>query len=133
MENFITAFATDDGENYITRHFGDANYYDIYDMTSDKCVFIKRIENGDFEEEFDGDPKKAGNIASILLKENVKVVVSKAFGPNINRIKKKFVCILSNEFEIKKTFVKVQKLFPKIIEEWEKGENRTYLNLRKFQ
>lgn len=132
MVKFITAFATDDGTNYITRHFGDADYYDIYDLSEKECIFIKRIKNGHFEEEFDGDPKKAGNISKILLKEGVGVVVSKAFGPNINRIKKKFVCILSNELEIKKTFDKIQKIIPNIIKEWENGEERTYLNLRSF-
>jgi len=41
MEKIITAFATDDGKSFIERHFGDSNYYYIYEMSSSGVEFIK--------------------------------------------------------------------------------------------
>ena len=32
MEIITVAFATDNGKSFINRHFGDANYYIIYDL-----------------------------------------------------------------------------------------------------
>ena len=45
MEKFITAFATDDGESFIDRHFGDADFYDIYEISESKVQLLKRIDN----------------------------------------------------------------------------------------
>ena len=39
-----TAFATGDGESFTNRHFGDNDYYDIYDITASEKKFIKRIQ-----------------------------------------------------------------------------------------
>jgi len=41
MGKIITAFATDDGKSFIERHFGDSNYYYIYEMSSSGVKFIK--------------------------------------------------------------------------------------------
>lgn len=125
----IFAFATDDKENLMSRHFGDANFYAIYEITSDSVKFVKLIENTvDEEEEIHADPKKAGGIAKLLKAEKVEVSVSKVFGPNIKRIIKKFLCIISTELEIEKLFPMIQKNFAKIEEEYQKGKERKWLN-----
>lgn len=36
------ACATDDGVNFINRHFGDADYYYIYNLTPEGATFIKK-------------------------------------------------------------------------------------------
>ncbi len=98
---FKVAFATDNGKTFMSRHFGDADFYDIYEIDGNKANFIKRIDNTvDEEEEVHADPKKAKGISKLLLNENVNVVVSKIFGPNIKRIKKKFVCIVVRDEKI---------------------------------
>jgi len=90
------AFATDDGKTFMGRHFGDARFYDIYELDEDQASFIKRIENTvDEEEDVHADPKKAKGISTLLLDEKVAVVVSKIFGPNIKRIKKNLSASLS--------------------------------------
>ncbi|MCD6112880.1 MAG: hypothetical protein J7J86_06395, partial [Bacteroidales bacterium] len=63
--------------------------------------------------------------------ENVKVVCSKVFGPNIMRIKKKFVCVLLNNKNIQDSILTVQANINNIIDELEKGENRSFINLKK--
>ncbi|MDP8203371.1 MAG: NifB/NifX family molybdenum-iron cluster-binding protein [Candidatus Tenebribacter mawsonii] len=130
MKKIKVAFATDDGKTFMSRHFGDADYYDIYTVDDEQADFIKRISNTvDEEEEVHADPKKAKGIASLLLEENVSIVVSKIFGPNIKRIKKKFVCVIVKEEEIEDGIHKICENIEKIYNEWEKGAERQHLSL----
>ena len=127
----ITAFATDDGKSFIKRHFGDAYYYDIYEISASEAKFIKRIKNTtDEDQDIHADTKKAKGVTVLLKNENVKVVVSKIYGPNIKRIRKKFVCILMNGEDISDSVKTIQQKFDIIINEWEKGESRSYINLK---
>ncbi len=129
MEKIRVAFATDNGKTFMGRHFGDADFYDIYEIDGNKANFIKRIDNTvDEEEEVHADPKKAKGISKLLLNENINVVVSKIFGPNIKRIKKKFVCIVVKDEEIEEGINKICDNIEKIYNEWEKGEERKHLS-----
>ncbi len=130
MKKLIVAFANDDGKNFINRHFGDADYYDIYQIDTQKVEFIKRIPNQiEEEEEVHADPRKAKGISALLLQENVSVVVSRVFGPNIKRIRKKFVCVISKDKLIENGLRRVFENIDIIIKELEKGEERQHLNL----
>jgi len=126
------AFATDDGEKYIDNHFGDAKYYDVYEIFESESKFIKRINNTteDDDEEIHADPKKAKGVVSLFKNEDIQTVVSKVFGPNIKRIRKKFVCILMNNQNIQDSIKIVQDNLNTISDEWEKGEDRKHLNLK---
>lgn len=127
---FNVAFATDDGKTFMGRHFGDARFYDIYELDENQASFVKRIENTvDEEEDVHADPKKAKGISELLLDENVTVVVSKIFGPNIKRIKKKFVCVVIRDEMINSGINKVCENIEKIYAEWEKGKERKHLSL----
>ena len=55
------AFATDDGKIFMDRHFGDAEYYDVYEISEIDSKFIKRIKNTTEEdnESVHADPEKA--------------------------------------------------------------------------
>ena len=129
MEKIRVAFATDNGKTFMGRHFGDADFYDIYEIDGNKANFIKRIDNTvDEDEEIHADPTKAKGISKLLLHENVNVVVSKIFGPNIKRIKKKFVCIVVKDEEIEEGINKICQNIEKIYNEWEKGEERQHLS-----
>ena len=82
------------------------------------------------EEEIHADPKKARSVAKMLKKENVEVVISKIFGPNIKKIRKKFVCILMNDNNISDSVKTVQQKFDVILNEWNKGEIKSHINLK---
>ena len=91
---------------------------------------IKRIKNiVDEEDDVHADPKKAKGISALLLDEKVTVLVSKIFGPNIKRIKKKFVCIVVRDDEIDIGLKKIFENIEKINIEWEKGQERKHLLL----
>lgn len=130
LEKLKVAFATDDGKTFMSRHFGDAEYYYIYEIDNENVEFIKKISNTTEEEEdIHADPKKAKSIAKLLKKEQVQILVSKVFGSNIVRIKKKFVCILIKENSIESGIEIIKNNLSTIIEEWGKGEERQYLSL----
>ncbi len=128
------AFATDNGKNFMDRHFGDAQYYDIYEIVKDKADFLKRIINTTEEddEHIHADPKKAKGVVNLFKDEEIQVLVSKNFGPNIQRVKKKFVCVLMNKESIVQGIKKIQESLKNIEDEWGKGEARKHINLKKL-
>ena len=128
MEKLKVAFATDNGKSFMSRHFGDAKYYYIYEIDNNSANFIKKIDNNTEEEDIHADPKKAKGITNLLSEENVTVVVSKVFGPNIKRIKKKFVCIVVKEEKIEESIHNICDNIEKIFNEWEKGKERKHLS-----
>ena len=66
----------------------------------------------------------------MLKTENIEVVIAKVFGPNIKRIRKNFVCILMNDNNISDSIKKAHKKFDIILNEWNKGESRSHINLK---
>jgi len=129
MKTWIAAFSTDDGKHFIDRHSGDAKYFDLYEINA-STKFIKRIENNTGKEEKHADPMKAKGISELLKKEGVQVMVAKRFGPNINRIKSKFVCVMMNDSDIENSLKTLQQKLETIKKEWEAGEERSYLNFK---
>ena len=132
MENLRIAVATDDGETFVGRHFGDAEFYDVYDLTPGGSEFILRVENRTEEEEGHADPRKAGGIARLLKQQGVQAAMTRIFGPNIKRIKSKFVCILTGHEEVAEGLKTAREQFDAIAAEWDKGEERNFLDLRKL-
>ena len=126
-----TAFATGDGKSFTNRHFGDNDYYYIYDISESESRFIKRISNtaAAIEEKVHADSGKAKGVTGLLKEENVKIVVSKIYGPNIKRIRKNFVCVLMNN-TISDSINIIMENFKDISDEWEKGEERKHINLK---
>ena len=128
--NMIIACATDDGKNFISRHFGDAEKYLIYELRDGQYVLTGTILNTTGEEEQHADPKKAKGIVSILAEKNVNVGLTKVFGPNIKRIKKHLVPVLVSVDSIEKGLAKVLEASGKVIEAIDIGYKRKHIDLR---
>ena len=58
------------------------------------------------------------------------MAVSRVFGPNIKRIRKQFVCVITDGPEIPEALRLVAGHFEAIVQEWDKGESRGHLVLR---
>jgi len=114
------ACGTDNETEFTNGHFGSSKYFLIYDfdLETKDLRFLKRIENSSQEEEKHGDIKKAKSVSELL--KNVFVLVAFRYGPNIIRIKKRFVPIISREKNIDKTLNKIKLLSNKIKTEIEK-------------
>jgi predicted Fe-Mo cluster-binding NifX family protein len=132
MDKLRIVFATDDGETFIERHFGDAGYFDLYEISPEEARFIKRFENTVSQQDaHSADDRKASGIAGLFKRDGVHVLVSKKFGANINRMKTKFVCVLMNEQKIPDSLKTIQHHYKRIVAEWHEGESRHFLNLKR--
>ena len=126
----IIACATDDGKNFISRHFGDAERYLIYELRDGQFVLTGTIMNTTSEEEQHADPKKAKGVLGILAEKNVNVGLTKVFGPNIKRIKKHLVPVLISVDSIEEGLAKVLEAHEKVIEAINIGDKREHIDLR---
>ena len=114
------ACGTDNETEFTNGHFGSSKYFLIYDfdLETKDLRFLKRIENSTQEEEKHGDIKKAKSVSELL--KSVFVLIAFRYGPNIIRIKKRFVPIISREKNIEKTLYKIKHFSNKIKSEIEK-------------
>ena len=132
-DSIILACGTDDGVTFTDEHFGSARYYMTYslDLDTGETTFLERQDNTTPEEEIHGDPKKAGSIMELLA--DVDVLVGKAMGTNITRIRKRFVPVISRENNIDKTLARMNELIPAIRENLSRppGQERDILFIRR--
>jgi predicted Fe-Mo cluster-binding NifX family protein len=128
----IVACATDDGTHFVSRHFGDADYYYIYRVEKDSISFIDTIDNTTEEEEQHADPKKAKGIVSLLKEMHVSVAVTTVFGPNIKRIAKHLLPVLANQDSIEASLKQIQENYDRITQLLVR-DNLVFLNLKTNQ
>lgn len=126
----IVACATDDGKGFISRHFGDAQQYEIYQWNDNQFNYLKTISNTSEEEEGHADPKKAKHIMDLLLESNVDVGLTKVFGPNIKRIKLRLVPVLISTDDIEAGLAVLKDHFTEVSEAILLSENRKHIDLR---
>ncbi len=129
--NLKVALATNDGKKFINNHFGEADQYYIYTIDNKKYQFIKSVSNNSIEEKTHADPKKAKSIIKILKKEGVQVVCNIAFGANIKRVKKKLVPVITSKTTLEAGLEELVANYDKLLQLWEQGEKRDYLNFNK--
>ncbi len=108
------AIATDDGKTLTTEHFGSAKRYLIYslDFSKQAVGYLGEIANTTKEEETHGDPEKAKEVSELFA--GIPVLVGFAMGPNIVRIRKKFVPVISRERGIAQTVALLKGALPAI-------------------
>ncbi|MBN2890495.1 MAG: hypothetical protein JXL97_01380 [Bacteroidales bacterium] len=127
---FKVGFATDDGKNMVDKHFGDAGFYLIYEISKKESVFVEKRENSSTEEDerFHGDPLKAGKIGQIM--KGVQILCNKQFGKNIINMSKKFVPILFDIDNIDEAIKITQSRFDEIEQAWKAGGSRKHISFR---
>jgi len=125
----IIACATDDGLNFVKRHFGDANFYYIYQIKQNSITLLNKIKNTSEEEKQHADPTKAKGILSLLIDQNVDTALTKIYGPNIKRISKKLLPIIANQYLIEPTIKEIQINLDTINKLVDNSKN-VYLNLK---
>jgi len=94
------AVSTEDGKSLTNDHFGEGKFFLIYEISRDGYKLLEKRKNTSPEEEEHGSEIKARGIISIL--NDVPTLLGVQFGPNIMRIKEKFLPIVSREREIKR-------------------------------
>ncbi len=117
---FKIAIGTDNEKTFTDEHFGDSEYFLIYQYTDEGIKFIEGKRNIEYEEETHGDPKKANHISKQL--KGIDVLIAKVFGPNIVRMKNKYVCVVSRVEDINEALKNFEGIIDKVIENIGKEE-----------
>ncbi len=128
MSKIIAAFGLKNDNELTDKHFGDSTYFDVYELTENSIKYIKRINNVKVKERMHGDPNKAGIIGE-LLKE-ADILVAFRMGPNILRMKKRFVPVIINTKDIKKVEKTLILNFDKISKEVSRIGDKNYITLK---
>lgn len=127
----LIALGTDDGINFNDGHFGMAKYFQVYKFSEGKEEFVEKRENVKFQGDESikhGDPEKARKTSSVL--QGVDVLVGKRFGPNLQRLVRRFVCVIVRTNNLKNAIGMVHQNIEEIIAEKNKGEDRKHLILK---
>jgi len=124
--DILVAFGTDDGNILKSNnHVGMSKYFKVYQFSDGQEKFIEQRTNLKYKEDetkTHGDPGKAKATASAL--ENVDVLVGCIFGPNISRLRSKFICAVVRRETIEDAIQMVHKNINEIIEEKNKNNRR---------
>lgn len=124
--NLVMAFGTDDGNTLKSdNHVGMSKYFRLYRFFDAQEDFIEQRSNLKYKEDetkTHGDPGKAKATASAL--GNVDILVGQMFGPNITRLRNKFVCAVVRKNTIYDAIQMVHKNIDEIIEEKNKNNRR---------
>lgn len=118
-ETVLFAIGTDNEKTIKSNdHVGMSKFYQVWKYSNGELIFKEKRENIKYKEDeskIHGDPKKAEKVASVL--KEVNVIVGKTFGPNIVKLKNKFVPAVIREPDIKKATKIIKENINEIIEE----------------
>jgi len=98
----VVVFATLDGDAIPKGHFGEAPQFDFYRLTADSATRVGSMINprtGELQghpPHADSGGHKGGGIGRLLGTHGAQVMVSRAFGPNIKRMRQRFLPVKLN-------------------------------------
>lgn len=90
----VVALPTDDGRTLITRHFGDAAAYEVFEHLEGRWYRLEHVVNDVTRHHGHGTSGKARGIAGILRVRGVTVAAAPVFGENLARIQRRLACVL---------------------------------------
>lgn len=128
----IVACGTSEGQRLFNDNFGDAPCFHLYEIDVRGFEFIEEVENIPADAAEDGEPEdevKARNVSSLLKARSANVLLAHQMGPQIGKISKNFVPIISRELNIEAALNSIRNKLHLVEREWRKGENREYLIL----
>jgi len=116
------AVGTDDKISFSSDHFGSAHFFMIYSLNlrTGEVILLNTMDNVTPDEDRHGDPLKARNVSE-LLKE-VSIFVGKEMGPNVARIRQRFIPIISQTDSIDRALSLIPNLITEIRTELQKPE-----------
>ena len=125
-EKIILACGSDDSNAFSHDHFGSSNLFQVFEWDLEKNLisFIKEIENTSIKERNHGDPKKAESVSKLL--KDIDIFVGYAMGPNIARIRKKFLPIISRIENIEDSLDSLRNLQDQVIDQLKDPDKPPY-------
>lgn len=123
-QDLIIAIGTDDNKTIKQNdHVGMSKFFQIWKYSNGNLDFREKKENIEYQEDeskIHGDSNKAQKVSSVL--DGVDVIVGKIIGPNIVRMKKKFVPVIIREPLIEIAVKIIKENINEIIDEKKKEE-----------
>ena len=128
-EKLTFAIGTDDGKIIKQgEHVGESGYFSIWDYSEGEMTFREKRENIKYEEDekiSHGDPEKAKKVASVLA--GVDIIAGKIIGPNVVRMKKKYVPVIIREPSIDKALKIIKENINEIVDECHKQDKKAII------
>ncbi len=127
MKQMRIALGSNDGENIVPTHMGEAEYFYIYDLFEDgKLDFIEKRENTSPQEEGKHGLAKKRKAAMEIF-EGADVIIGRKMSPNFVKIAAdtKFQPVIVKIDKISEIFEEITKHFDEIyrlVEQREKGD-----------
>ncbi|MBD3319468.1 MAG: hypothetical protein GF350_00055 [Chitinivibrionales bacterium] len=126
-ESLLVGIGTDDGKTIkADNHVGMSKYFQVWAYEDGQAVYREMRENVKYKEDESkthGDPGKAQATASAL--KNIDVLIGEKFGPNISRLKNKFVCaVVRGKCTIEQGVEMLKENINEIAEEKNSGKKR---------
>lgn len=137
-DSLIIAFATVDGVTIPKAHCGEAQPFEIYRLTASDATRLESVTNltageghgaGSHRHHADGGGKGAG-IGRLLAEHGVQVMVSRAFGQNIVRMRERFLPVKVGAQELAAASSLLQRHWEQVQSHWLQGPARKHLVLR---
>jgi len=126
--NLQIALGVNENKEFSNNHYGDSHCFLIYEWVEDKFQFKEERINTKFNEEKHGGEKKAQHIASQL--PQVPILVAKVFGPNIVKMRKKYVPVITRLDSVEKTLQKLENMFNELSRGIKKEGNKDIIYLK---
>ncbi|NCF75347.1 MAG: 4Fe-4S dicluster domain-containing protein [Xanthomonadaceae bacterium] len=128
-EKLTFAIGTDDGKIIKQgEHIGESEYFSIWDYSEGKMAFREKRENIKYEEDetsSHGNPEKAKKVSSVLT--GVDVIAGKIIGPNVVRMKKKYVPVIIREPSIDRVIEIIKENINEIVDEYHKQDRKAII------
>ena len=127
-QDLFFAIGTDDNKTIKPDdHIGMSRYFQIwhYSSSNGNLVLRETRDNPKYAEDetrVHGDPNKEKAVSSVL--GNVDVLVGKMFGPNIVRLKRKYVCAVVRDSNIETALELIKANINEITDEYIKDERK---------
>jgi len=140
IENLIVAIATRDGSQMPKSHFGQAQQFEIYRLSRDGATKLQSAANPHASEIRDdasrqahharGEKGRGTGTGRLLGGHGVQVMVSRAFGQNIMRMRERFVPVKVDTADVDAAIALLQNHWDAVVSCWAEGNDRTHLVLR---
>ncbi|HPJ40324.1 MAG TPA: NifB/NifX family molybdenum-iron cluster-binding protein, partial [Spirochaetota bacterium] len=111
--------------------FGDAKSYKIFDVNTEGETYLETMENITVSciehDDVHGDPVKAKHVMMLLKEKGVQVLVNRKFGPNIQRIKIRFLPVITRKTNIEDGLLQVKENLLSLEDEYRRGVDRSHV------
>lgn len=132
----VVAFATLDGDAIPKGHFGEAPRFDFYRLTAVSATRVGTVTNprtGELQghpPHADSGGHKGGGTGRLLGTHGAQVMVSRAFGSNIKRMRRRFLPVKLNLENVDDAISLLQANWPLVQAYWLQGAGRKHLVFR---